>query len=509
MNKLFFLKSILSINLCLMLFSCSNTKENTLPDLEITDGIAKLSGKITNFDWIGGNKDNRTLILIVPHPVTAEVYTATTSADEDGAFSFEIPMQCNYAVVYFRPERTQDGFFVCLTSGKETKLDIICEAPSLFKITNQTDSLGLTATDLINIEKVQDELWRSFPPEISGSYAKTPDEYVHRVKTIQNYQLKKLAENDVLSETAKNNLVYNTKICMLNWRYFEYRTRMRLGYLNAGNEDVENFNPPEPDKKYYAFLKDYDLNNPQYLYEAFYYYEVLEKILSDEILNIPPIEDMPVNQWMKDVRKILSELVGFNKGLFYDLLATNSYAKQFNDELRPLSDKQKENIQNYFKEDITKILLRKNEEIIRLAAKKEPLIVNETPAVPKEQLMDAVVSKYQGKVVVVDFWATWCAPCLDAMEEYRTVKGDLKGKDVVFVYITNGSSPKKLWEEKIKGIGGEHYYVNGDEWYYLMDSFGFEGIPSYIIFDKKGKLCHKFTGYPGNEKMQKMIEELL
>ena len=508
MNKLSFFKWILSISFCLMLFSCSNTKENTLPNPEIKDEIAKLSGKITNFHRIGGDRKNPTLILRVLHPVTEDVYIATTAASEDGAFSFEVPMQCNYAIGYFRPERTYEGFYVCLTAGKETKLDMTYERQGLFRITNQTDSLGLTVTDLINIEMACDKFINYRPPEITG-HAKAPDEFVKRARIILNYRLKKIAENDVLSEIAKNFVADYMKIFTLDGRLFLYSKMMQIDYLNAGNKDVENFHFPEPNKKYYAFLKDFDLNNPQYLYQG-NYTGVLQMILSNETLNIPPIGDTPVDQWMKNVRKILSKLVGFNKGLFYDMLATNSYARQFNNELRPLSDKQKENIQNYFNEDITKILLRKNDEIIRLAAQKEPLVLNETPVVPKEQLMDAIISKYRGKVVVVDFWATWCAPCLMAMEKYRTVKSELYGKNVVFVYLTNETSPQKLWGEKIKGIGGEHYYIDKfDDWKHLMGRFDFEGIPSYVIFDTQGKVRHQFTGYPGNEKMQEMIEKLL
>ena len=215
---------------------------------------------------------------------------------------------------------------------------------------------------------------------------------------------------------------------------------------------------------------------------------------------------------MNEVKATLSELLGFDKGLFYDMLAANSYARQFYPELKPLSDKQIENIKCYFsgkKGEFAKILLRKNDEIIRLAAKKEPLVVNETPVVSKEKLMDAIVSKYKGKVMVVDFWATWCGPCLEAMKKYIEVKSELQGKNVVFVYITGTSSPKKRWKEQINAIGGEHYYLSADEKDYLMEKFDFEGIPSYVIFDAKGKLCHKFTGYPGNEAMQKMIENLL
>ena len=80
---------------------------------------------------------------------------------------------------------------------------------------------------------------------------------------------------------------------------------------------------------------------------------------------------------------------------------------------------------------------------------------------------------------------------------------------VVFVYITNGSSPKDTWDKKINSIRGEHYYLDGEKWKYLMESFEFEFIPSYVIFDSKGEKRNAFTGFPGRAEMQEMIEKLL
>ena len=76
--------------------------------------------------------------------------------------------------------------------------------------------------------------------------------------------------------------------------------------------------------------------------------------------------------------------------------------------------------------------------------------------------MNAIISKYKGKAVLVDFWATWCGPCMSGMPKMKEYLNKYSGRlnilgiaqEIAFVYITNSSSPQKLWEEKIKIIGG-------------------------------------------------------
>jgi thiol-disulfide isomerase/thioredoxin len=149
--------------------------------------------------------------------------------------------------------------------------------------------------------------------------------------------------------------------------------------------------------------------------------------------------------------------------------------------------------------------LSANETIIEISKGK----TNETPLVPKEELMNAIVSQYKGKVIVVDFWATWCIPCTYAMREIREVKKELKNKNVVFVYITDSSSEIGLWKRYTHITAGEHYYLSKAEWDYLSEFFDIKAIPAYLIYDTNGELKHRKIAYPGNEEMRKMIEELL
>ncbi|MDR2844287.1 MAG: TlpA family protein disulfide reductase [Candidatus Symbiothrix sp.] len=127
------------------------------------------------------------------------------------------------------------------------------------------------------------------------------------------------------------------------------------------------------------------------------------------------------------------------------------------------------------------------------------------PQVAKEKLLDAIVSNYQGQVVLVDFWATWCTPCLMAMHEIAPLKEEMKAQHVAFVYITGSTSPRADFEARMKSIAGDHYYLTEEEWTYLLQTLDINGIPTYRIYDTKGKLQNMFTGYPGTQEMRQLL----
>lgn len=102
-------------------------------------------------------------------------------------------------------------------------------------------------------------------------------------------------------------------------------------------------------RSYYRFLKDLKLSDPQYLYAFGSFFEFQRKILENEIVDVPKIGESDIPSGLAKVKTISSDLVGFEEGQYYDILAANAYGRQLTDEIRPLTKKQKENIEAYWK----------------------------------------------------------------------------------------------------------------------------------------------------------------
>lgn len=177
----------------------------------------------------------------------------------------------------------------------------------------------------------------------------------------------------------------------------------------------------------------------------------------------------------------------------------------------PLTDKQKEEMKS-LPEACQQYLNVANEELlatIEANKKKEGYNVNEVGEVANEKLFESIISKFRGKVLLVDFWATWCGPCRAANKEMKPMKEMLKDKDIVYVYITGETSDKPTWEQMIPDLHGEHFYLTQEQWEYLGNSLDISGVPTYYIIDREGNTAFRSVGYPGTSKIKEELEKAL
>ncbi len=130
-----------------------------------------------------------------------------------------------------------------------------------------------------------------------------------------------------------------------------------------------------------------------------------------------------------------------------------------------------------------------------------------TPDVPGDQLLATIAALHPGKVVFFDLWTTWCGPCLKGIQAMESLKEELKGKDIVFVYLTDESSPLNQWNKYVLDIPGLHYRLTTAQWRQLPWPSG-GGIPQYFLYDRKGHCVWEQTGF-SDSVLERIRQEIL
>jgi uncharacterized protein (TIGR03435 family) len=106
--------------------------------------------------------------------------------------------------------------------------------------------------------------------------------------------------------------------------------------------------------------------------------------------------------------------------------------------------------------------------------------------IPDQPVANAELGALAGKAVVLEFWATWCAPCIDAIPHLNELVEDLKGKPIQFLSITDENPELIASFLKKRPIAG---WVGIDRKKATQKAYGFIGIPQTVLIDAAGKVA--------------------
>lgn len=112
-----------------------------------------------------------------------------------------------------------------------------------------------------------------------------------------------------------------------------------------------------------------------------------------------------------------------------------------------------------------------------------------TETVPPVKVLSYLAKKYQGKVLYIDVYATWCVPCFKEMEKMPEIKAGVDTSKIVFINLCL-QSEMKTWSNLVnnKKHPGEHYFLDEDATKIFMGMYAIEGFPSYFLLNQKGQV---------------------
>jgi thiol-disulfide isomerase/thioredoxin len=126
-----------------------------------------------------------------------------------------------------------------------------------------------------------------------------------------------------------------------------------------------------------------------------------------------------------------------------------------------------------------------------------------------------MLSAHKGKIVLVDFWATWCVPCRAEMPQLVKLSEKLKARGFDLVTVSADEPDKELAAFQVlkeNAVAAPFYLkkaADDDNFYNLVDSKWSGEMPAMFIYDRSGKRVRSFLGETPVKDIEAAIQKLL
>jgi len=131
-------------------------------------------------------------------------------------------------------------------------------------------------------------------------------------------------------------------------------------------------------------------------------------------------------------------------------------------------------------------------------------LVNDT-----ELTFEQVLTKYEGKIILVDFWASWCAPCRKEMSFLKDLKLQFNETELKIIEISIDKD-YSAWvrASKLENLSNDidNYIIVNWEKSNLYKTYNIKTIPRYLLFDKDGKIIDDNAPRPSEKELTELIK---
>jgi thiol-disulfide isomerase/thioredoxin len=130
----------------------------------------------------------------------------------------------------------------------------------------------------------------------------------------------------------------------------------------------------------------------------------------------------------------------------------------------------------------------------------EQFILNETPLpVPETAMQNGAgetitLNSFRGKVLLINFWATWCAPCIREMPSLDRLQAATNGQNFQVIAINSDRQGSKVARPFLKKLGIQHLEIFIDEKMEIGRGLGVKGLPASFLISADGLVLGRLDG---------------
>jgi len=125
----------------------------------------------------------------------------------------------------------------------------------------------------------------------------------------------------------------------------------------------------------------------------------------------------------------------------------------------------------------------------------------------KEISFESIIKKHNGKITVIEVWASWCGDCVKAMPKVKDMQANNPNVDYVFLSMDKAFDKWQAGIEKHE-LKGDHYWVTDGMKGAFGKSIDLDWIPRYIIIDKDGNIVLYRAIETDFEKINEQLKNL-